>query len=238
MLDLPSDVEKRTRKIIHFDMDAFYASVEILDNPALRGLPVVVGGSPQSRSVVSAASYKAREFGIRSAMPCSKAERLCPNAVFVRPRFERYQEISERIHEIFKKYTDIIEPLSLDEAWLDVTENLIDCPSATWIAQKIKKDIREQTGLTGSAGVSYNKFLAKIASDEKKPDGLFVITPENSADFLKDFHVRKIPGVGKVTAARMELFGIEKGYQLLEKTEDYLTQHFGKLGKYLYDIIR
>ncbi len=226
------------RKIIHLDMDAFYASVEIKDNPSLMGLPVVVGGSPQSRSVVSAASYKAREYGIRSAMPCSKAIRLCPDAVFVPPRFDRYSEISRQIHYIFQKYTELIEPLSLDEAWLDVTHNFIDCPSATWVAEKIKNDIFEATGLTSSAGVSYNKFLAKIASDEKKPDGLFVITPENAAEFLKKIVVRKIPGVGKVTNKKLELLGIEKGYQLLEKPENYLIQHFGKLGKYLFQIIR
>jgi len=165
----------KVRKIIHLDMDAFYASVEIRDNPSLKGLPVVVGGSPESRSVVSAASYKAREFGIRSAMPCSVAKRLCPDTVFLPPRFQRYQEVSNRIHEILKKYTDLIEPLSLDEAWLDVTHNLVNSPSATWIAQNIKDDILHDLGLTSSAGVSYNKFLAKIASDEKKPDGLFVI---------------------------------------------------------------
>lgn len=226
------------RKIIHLDMDAFYASVEIKDDPSLQGLPVVVGGNPDSRSVVSAASYKAREFGIHSAMPCSVAKRLCPNAIFIRPRFERYKEISDHIHQIFRVYTTEIEPLSLDEAWLDVTDNLIDCPSATWIAEKIRKDIKDQLNLTSSAGVSYNKFLAKVASDERKPNGLFVITPENAGEFLRNISVKKIPGVGKVTYKRMQLFGIEKGVQLLAKSEDYLAQHFGKLGHYLYEIIR
>ncbi len=229
---------KEVRKIVHLDMDAFYASVEIKDNPQLAGLPVVVGGSPQSRAVVSAASYKAREYGIRSAMPCSRAQRLCPDAVFLPPRFERYKEISQQIHSIFKKYTSLIEPLSLDEAWLDVTSNFANIPSATWVAMHIKRDIKEQLNLTASAGVSYNKFLAKIASDERKPDGLFVITPENAPAFLEGVAVRKIPGVGKVTAKKLQLFGIEIGYQLLEKTEDFLVQRFGKLGGYLYRIIR
>jgi DNA polymerase IV len=229
---------KEVRKIIHLDMDAFYASVEIKDNPQLAGLPVVVGGNPQSRAVVAAASYKAREYGIHSAMPCSRAQRLCPDAVFLPPRFERYKEISRQIHSIFKKYTDLIEPLSLDEAWLDVTSNFANIPSATWVAMHIKREIKEQLNLTASAGVSYNKFLAKIASDERKPDGLFVITPENAAAFLESIVVRKIPGVGKVTAKKLQLFGIEKGNQLLEKKEDFLIQRFGKLGGYLYRIIR
>ncbi|MCP4757021.1 MAG: DNA polymerase IV [Proteobacteria bacterium] len=233
-----SDITRKIRKIIHLDMDAYYASVEIKDNPDLEGFPVVVGGSPQSRSVVSAANYRAREFGIHSAMPCSMAKRLCPEAVFLPPRFERYQEISNQIHQIFQKYTSIIEPLSLDEAWLDVTDNLIECPSATWIAKLIKQDIKSELGLTSSAGVSYNKFLAKIASDEKKPDGLFVITPENAPVFLENISIKKIPGVGKVTNKKLQLFGIEKGRQLLDKSEVYLVQHFGKLGRYLYQIIR
>lgn len=226
------------RKILHIDMDAFYASVEIKDHPDLKGLPVVVGGSPSSRGVVSAASYKAREYGIRSAMPCSRAQRLCPSAVFVYPRFQRYQEVSSQIHEIFRRYTDMIEPLSLDEAWLDVTINHIGSPSATWVAEHIKRDIRRETGLTASAGVSFNKFLAKIASDEDKPDGLFVITPENAQRFLKEIPVGKIPGVGKVMRSKLELLGIEKGYQLLEKSESYLMEHLGKFGHYLYQIIR
>lgn len=219
-------------------MDAFYASVEIKDNPQLAGQPVVVGGSPQSRAVVSAASYKAREYGVRSAMSCSRAQRLCPDAVFLPPRFERYKEISRSIHEIFSKYTSLVEPLSLDEAWLDVTTNHLDIPSATWVAMYIKKEIKEKLGLTASAGVSYNKFLAKIASDERKPDGIFVITPENAPAFLRTIPVRKIPGVGKVTAEKLLLHGIEKGYQLLEKPEQYLVEKFGKLGGYLYQIIR
>ncbi len=226
------------RKIIHLDMDAFYASVEIKDNPALIDQPVVVGGSPQSRAVVSAASYSAREYGIHSAMPCSRAKSLCPHAVFIFPRFQRYKEISDQIHQVFKQYTNLIEPLSLDEAWLDVTHNHIDCPSATWVAQKIKADIKKKTGLISSAGVSFNKFLAKIASDEKKPDGLFVITPENAQDFLMNINVSKIPGVGKVTKKKLLLLGIENGYQLFEKPESYLRKHFGKFGGYLHQMIR
>lgn len=226
------------RKIIHIDMDAFYASVEIKDNPSLAGLPVVVGGSPQSRAVVSAANYKAREFGIRSAMACSRAQRLCPDAVFLPPRFERYKEISREIHGIFRQHTDLIEPLSLDEAWLDVTVNHRNIPSATWIARAIKEEIKTELDLTASAGVSYNKFLAKIASDEDKPDGLFVITPENASAFLRSIPVRKIPGVGRVTAEKLLLYGIERGDQLLEKPEEYLVDRFGKLGGYLFRIIR
>jgi DNA polymerase-4 len=226
------------RKIIHLDMDAFFASVEIKDKPSLANLPLVVGGDPNSRGVVAAASYKAREFGIHSAMPCSRAYKLCPQAVFVPPRFHRYQEVSSQIHSIFQKYTDIIEPVSLDEAWLDVSQNLINSPSATWLAERIKQDIYAATGLTGSAGVSYNKFLAKIASDEKKPNGLFVITPQTAQNFLKQISVKKIPGVGKVTYDKLHQLGIDKGYHLLEQPEAHLVKHFGKFGGYLYQIIR
>lgn len=226
------------RKIIHVDMDAFYASVEMMDNPILKGKPVVVGGSPESRGVVCAANYEARRFGVHSAMACSRAHRLCPEAIFLRPRFERYKEISQKIHQIFRKYTDIIEPLSLDEAWLDVTDNHINCPSATIIAQKIKQDIKQHVGLTASAGVSYNKFLAKIASNEDKPDGLFVIIPKKAPVFLEKIPLKKIPGVGRVTAKKLKSVGIEYGYQLLEKTEEDLIRRFGKLGHYLYHIIR
>lgn len=226
------------RKIIHIDMDAFYASVEIMDHPHLQGKSVIVGGSPDSRGVVCAASYEARKFGVHSAMACSRAHRLCPEAIFIRPRFERYKEISEKIHRVFRKYTDIIEPLSLDEAWLDVTENHINCPSATIIAQKIKQDIKEHVGLTASAGVSYNKFLAKIASDEDKPDGLFVIIPRKASCFLKNIPLKKIPGVGRVTAQKLRNIGIEYGDQLLKKSEEDLVRILGKLGKYLYSIIR
>ena len=226
------------RKIIHIDMDAFYPSVEILDNPELRGLPVVVGGSPQSRGVVASASYEARKFGVRSAMACALAYKLCPQAIFVRGRMSRYKEISQQIHAIFAQYTDLIEPISLDEAWLDVTENFHHIPSATWLAMNIKEQIKSEVRLTCSAGISYNKFLAKIASDEQKPDGMFVITPDSAQEFLQRMEVRKIPGVGKVTQQKLKSLGVEYGYQLAAKTEQFLIQHFGKNGSYLYHIIR
>jgi DNA polymerase-4 len=227
-----------TRKIIHIDMDAFYPSVEILDNPALKGLPLIVGGDPNSRGVVASASYEARKFGVRSAMACSRAKKLCPHATFLPTRMSRYREISLQIHGIFKQYTDLIEPISLDEAWLDVTENFHHIPSATWVARKIKNQIKIELHLTCSAGVSFNKFLAKIASDEQKPDGLFVITPEMAPQFLHNMEVRKIPGVGKVTRAKLESFGIQYGYQLHEQSEVFLVEHFGKFGTYLFHIIR
>ncbi|MDR4503696.1 MAG: DNA polymerase IV [Candidatus Scalindua sp.] len=226
------------RKIIHVDMDAFYAAVEVLDNPSLKGRPVIVGGSPESRSVVCSASYEARKFGIQSAMPCSLAKRLCPNALFVRPNFARYKEISGRIHEIFKRYTVHIETISLDEAWLDVTVNLKNIPSATRIAQRIKEQIRDELKLTCSAGVSYNKFLSKITSDEKKPDGLFVITPDEAPEFLNSLEVGKVSGVGKVTQKKLETLGIKFGSQLQEKNEEFLVKHFGKMGRHLFHIIR
>lgn len=226
------------RKIIHIDMDAFYPSVEILDNPELRGLPVVVGGSPQSRGVVASASYEARKFGVRSAMACALAYKLCPQAIFLRGRMSRYREISQQIHAVFAQYTDLIEAISLDEAWLDVTENFHHIPSATWLAMKIKEQIKSEVRLTCSAGISYNKFLAKIASDEQKPDGIFVITPDSAHEFLQNMEVRKIPGVGKVTQQKLKGLGIEIGYQLFARTEQFLVQHFGKVGSYLYHIIR
>jgi DNA polymerase-4 len=219
-------------------MDAFYPSVEILDNPKLRGLPVIVGGSPQSRGVVASASYEARKFGVRSAMACALAYKLCPQAIFIRGRLNRYKEISQQIHAIFAQYTNLIEPISLDEAWLDVTENFQHIPSATWIAMKIKEQIKSEIRLTCSAGISYNKFLAKIASDEQKPDGIFVITPDSAQEFLQRMEVRKIPGVGKVTQQKLKGLGVEYGYQLSAKTEQFLVQHFGKVGSYLYNIIR
>ncbi len=226
------------RKIIHIDMDAFYPSVEVLDHPELAGVALIVGGSPESRGVVSSASYEARKFGVRSAMACALAYKLCPHAVFLRPNMQRYREVSHRIHVIFQQYTDLIEPLSLDEAWLDVTENFQEIPSATWIAQRIKQQVREELHLTCSAGVSFNKFLAKIASDEDKPDGLFIITPQSAPEFLHNLAVRKIPGVGKVTQAKLKKLGIEYGHQLLEQPKHALVEHFGKMGSYLYAIIR
>lgn len=226
------------RKIIHVDMDAFYAAVEVLDNPSLKGLPLVVGGNPDSRSVVCSASYEARKFGIKSAMACSVAKRLCPDAVFVRPNMQRYREVSTHIHSIFNRYTNLVEALSLDEAWLDVTNNTTKIPSATWIAGEIKERIKSELNLTCSAGVSFNKFLAKIASDEKKPNGLFVITPGEADQFLHNMPVRKIPGVGKVTEKKLAVLNIKTGSQLRAKAESFLIGHFGKMGSHLFHIIR
>jgi DNA polymerase IV len=221
------------RKIIHIDMDAFYASVEQRDNPALRGKPVAVGGS-QERGVVAAASYEARKFGVHSAMPSLTARRKCPDLIFVKPRFDAYKAISNQICAIFAEYTPVIEPLSLDEAYLDVTENLKGIGSATRIAEEIRERIRAETELTASAGVSYNKFLAKLASDHRKPDGLFVITPAMGPAFVAALPVRKFHGVGPATAKKMQRIGIETGCQLKAQTLAFLEQHFGKAGTYYY----
>jgi len=222
-----------SRKIIHIDMDAFYASVEQRDNPELRGKPVAVGGS-RERGVVAAASYEARKFGVHSAMPSITAKRKCPDLIFVKPRFEAYKAISLQIREIFAAYTPIIEPLSLDEAYLDVTENPKGIISATQIAEEIRARIRAETGLTASAGVSYNKFLAKLASDHRKPDGLFVITPKMGAEFVETLPVRKFHGVGPATAAKMGRLGIKTGLDLRAQNLAVLQQHFGKAGPYYY----
>ena len=203
----------RSRKIIHIDMDAFYASVEQRDNPDLRGKPVAVGGS-RERGVVAAARYEARKFGVHSAMPSIAAKRKCPDLIFVKPRFDAYKAISLQIREIFAEYTPIIEPLSLDEAYLDVTENLKGIALATQLAEEIRAKIRAETGLTASAGVSYNKFLAKLASDHRKPDGLFVITPKMGPAFVETLPVRKFHGVGPATARKMSGLGIETGFDL------------------------
>lgn len=231
-------LEPRDRKIIHVDMDAFYASVEIRDDPALRGLPVVVGGQPNSRGVVAAASYEARKFGIHSAMPCAQAYRRCPQAVFIPPNFDKYRTVSRQIHAVFHQYTDRVEPLSLDEAYLDVTENKMGNPSATWIAQDVKQAIRDQTELTASAGVAPNKFLAKIASDERKPDGLFVVRPGDINRFLEGLALRKIPGVGPVTLERLQGLGAETCGQLQRIPLEVLEHEFGKRGDYFYRIAR
>ncbi len=222
------------RKIIHVDMDAFFASVEILDQPSLQGRPVLVGGSPQSRGVVCAASYEARKFGIRSAMPCAEAYRRCPQAVFLPPRFERYAEISQQVRQIFYQYTDLVEPLSLDEAWLDVTQNLMEVPSATWIAQRIRQEILSQTGLTASAGVSYNKFLAKLATGQNKPDGLTVVPPQKALDFLAPLPVGVLFGVGKVTGAKLVAQGIQRVRDLHRYSLAELENTLGKMGGQLY----
>ena len=227
----------RQRKIIHVDMDAFYASVEQRDNPELRGKPVAVGGS-QERGVVAAASYEARKFGVRSAMPSITAKRKCPDLIFVKPRFDVYKQASLQIRGIFAEYTPIVEPLSLDEAYLDVTENLKGIASATQIAEEIRARIRAETGLTASAGISYNKFLAKIASDYRKPDGLFVITPKMGQAFVEALPVAKFHGVGPATAAKMNRLGIQTGFDLKARTLPFLQQHFGKSGPFFYWIAR
>ena len=225
------------RRIIHVDMDAFYASVEQRDDPALRGRPVAVGGS-RERGVVAAASYEARRFGVRSAMPSVTARRQCPELVFVRPRFDVYRQVSQQIRGIFADYTPLIQPLSLDEAYLDVTAPLLDRGSATAIAQEIRARIRAETGLTASAGVSYNKFLAKLASDHRKPDGLFVITPAMGPGFVEGLRVGRFHGVGPVTAAKMARLGITSGRDLLGCTREFLTLHFGRAGPHYYAIAR
>ena len=225
------------RKIIHIDMDAFFASVEQRDNPELRGKPVAVGGS-RERGVVAAASYEARAFGVRSALPSVTAKRRCPDLIFVAPRFDVYKAVSLQIREIFAEYTPLIEPLSLDEAYLDVTENLKGIASATQIAEDIRAKIRRETNLTASAGVSYNKFLAKLASDHRKPDGLYVITPKMGAAFVENLPVEKFHGVGPATTAKMNRLGIENGLDLRAQTLPFLQQHFGKFGPYYYWIAR
>jgi DNA polymerase-4 len=227
----------RQRKIIHIDMDAFYASVEQRDSPELRGKPVAVGGS-RERGVVAAASYEARRFGVHSAMPSVTAKRKCPELVFVKPRFDVYRALSLQIRAIFAEYTPVIEPLSLDEAYLDVTENLKGMLSATEIAEEIRARIRAETGLTASAGVSYNKFLAKVASDERKPDGLFVIRPKQGPAFIEALPVGKFHGIGPVTRAKMEGLGIRSGGDLRRQALPFLQEHFGKLGTYYFSLAR
>jgi DNA polymerase IV len=227
----------RQRKIIHIDMDAFYASVEQRDNPELRGKPVAVGWSGE-RGVVAAASYEARKFGIHSAMPSVTAKRKCPELIFLIPRFDVYTVVSHQIRQIFAEHTPLIEPLSLDEAYLDVTENLKDIASATEIAEHIRAKIHFETGLTASAGVSYNKFLAKLASNQRKPDGLFVITPRTGPAFVETLPVGKFHGIGPVTSAKMERLGIRIGVDLKAKTLAFLQQQFGKAGAYFYGIAR
>jgi DNA polymerase-4 len=227
----------KIRKIIHIDMDAFYASVEQRDRPELKGKPIVVGGDPNSRGVVAACSYEARKFGIHSAMASSRAYKLCPHTIFLRPRFDVYKSVSTDIRAIFHEYTDIIEPLSLDEAFLDVTENKIGMTSATLIAQEILKEIYKKTGrLTASAGVSFNKFLAKVASDFNKPNGITVVTPDDAADFIDKLPIRKFFGVGKVTEKKMHNLGIKTGDDLKKMEKEKLITIFGKAGHYFYDI--
>jgi DNA polymerase-4 len=227
------------RKIIHIDMDAFYASVEQRDNPDYRGKPIAVGGSPQGRGgVVATASYEARKFGVRSAMPSKKAVQLCPEVIFVRPRFAVYKEVSQKIREIFGRYTDLIEPLSLDEAYLDVTQDKQNIGSAIEIAKLIKQAIKDELQLTASAGVSINKFVAKIASDMNKPDGLTFIGPSNIESFMEKLAVEKFFGVGKVTAEKMKKMGLFTGADLKKLPEDEMVGHFGKAGRFYYQIAR
>lgn len=234
---MPNSDTLPLRKIIHIDMDAFFASVEQRDNPALRGLPVAVGGSSR-RGVVAAASYEARTFGVRSAMPSVTALRRCPDLIFVKPRFDVYQQVSRQIRQIFAQHTDAIEPLSLDEAYLDVSHNKQNIASATRIAEMIRADIARETGLTASAGVSYNKFIAKLASDQNKPDGLCVIRPEQGAAFVAALPVKRFHGVGPRTAEKMAALGVHTGADLASQTEQWLTSHFGSWGSYLHGAAR
>ena len=225
------------RKIIHIDMDAFYASVEQRDNPEYKGKPLVVGGSG-TRGVVAAASYEARKYGIHSAMPSKTAAKKCPFLIFARPRFDVYKQVSDQIRNIFFEYTDLVEPLSLDEAYLDVTHHKKGKPSATLIAIEIKKRIYEETGLTASAGISINKFLAKVASDYKKPNGLYLIKPSDAETFVENLPIEKFFGIGKVTAEKMHKMNINSGADLKKISEYDLIKHFGKAGSYYYHIAR
>ena len=225
------------RKIIHVDMDAFYASVEQRDDPALKGKAVAVGGS-RERGVVAAASYEARRYGVRSAMPSITAARLCPELVFVRPRFDHYRDISHQIREIFYEYTDLVEPLSLDEAYLDVSSNKQGIISATKIAHEIRRKILDRTALTASAGISINKFLAKVASDINKPNGITLIPPDKAEAFLEKLPIEKFHGIGKVTAKKMHRMGIHYGRDLKRYSELQLARRFGKVGRHYFRIVR
>ena len=229
---------KNQRKIIHIDMDAFYASIEQRDNPSLKGKPVIVGGDPKGRGVVATCSYEARKYGIHSAMPCKIAYKRCPYAIFVRPRFEVYRQVSYEIREIFYKYTDLVEPLSFDEAYLDVTENKLNIKYATQIAKLIKREIYEKTRLTASAGVSYNKFLAKLGSDYNKPNGLTVITEDNAQAFLDNLPISKFFGVGKVTQKALHNLGIKTGYDLRQLDMHELEYIFKNRGYLFYQLAR
>ena len=226
------------RKIIHIDMDAFYASVEQRDNPGYRGKPIVVGGRPEQRGAVAAASYEARKYGIHSAMPSRVAQQRCSHLIFVKPRFDVYRDVSRQIREVFFRYTDLVEPLSLDEAYLDVTQNKKNMMSAMAIAREIKQAIRQNTQLTASAGVSINKFLAKIASDLDKPDGLYLIPPQDAAAFVEALPIEKFYGIGKATATKMNAVGIHTGADLKTWSEDALVNKFGRVGHYYYRAAR
>jgi DNA polymerase-4 len=227
----------KNRKIIHIDMDAFYASVEQMDNPKLRGKPVAVGGS-ESRGVVAAASYEARKFGVRSAISGVMAKKYCPEIIFVKPRFDRYKEISSKIQKIFYEYTDLVEPLSLDEAYLDVTQNKEGNPSASLLAEEIRGRIFSELGLTASAGISINKFVAKIASDYNKPNGQKTVNPDEVISFLEELPIRKFYGVGKVTTEKMYQLGIFTGVELKSKSLEFLEKNFGKAGNFYFNVVR
>ena len=237
--DHPADdaADTPVRKIIHVDMDAFYASVEQRDNPALRGKPVAVGGSSR-RGVVAAASYEARKFGVRSAMPSITAKRQCPDLIFVPPRFDAYRDVSYQIRAIFRDYADEVEPLSLDEAYLDVTGDRAGLGSATATAKLIRRRIAKETGLTASAGVSYNKFIAKLASDQNKPDGLTIVPPGRGAAFVQTLSIRRFHGIGPVTAAKMEGLGVFSGADLAAKDREWLAAHFGNSADWLHNLAR
>jgi len=226
------------RKIIHVDMDAFFAAVEQRDHPEYQNKAIIVGGAPNTRGVVATCSYEARKFGIHSAMPSSQAYRLCPQAIFVKPRFQAYKEASSLIRQIFSEYTDLFEPLSLDEAYLDVSDNSSHHGSATLIAKEIKRSILKKTNLVASAGISYNKFLAKIASDMDKPDGLYLITPEQAEQFVEGLAVGKFHGIGKATEKKMHALSIETGWDLKQQSLSFLVQHFGKAGQHYHNIAR
>ncbi len=225
------------RKIIHIDMDAFFASVEQRDDPSLKGKPIAVGGGG-ARGVVASASYEARKYGVKSAMPGMLARKKCPQIIFIKGSFEKYKAVSKVIRDIFHEFTDLVEPLSLDEAYLDVTHNKLSLPSATLIAIEIKKRIVDKTGLTASAGVSYNKFLAKVASDINKPDGIKIIPPSEGPDFLKQLPIGRFHGIGKITAERCKRMGIYNGEDLLKWSQQDLTKIFGKAGTHYFNIVR
>lgn len=226
------------RKIIHIDMDAFFAAVEQRDFPEYSKQPLIVGGQPNTRSVVATCNYEARKYGIHSAMPCSQAYRLCPQAVFVKPRFEAYKAASALIRDVFSRFTDLVESASLDEAYLDVSSTSLHQGSATLIAQDIKQSILNKTHLVASAGVSYNKFLAKIASDKDKPDGLYLITPEQGAQFIEALPISSFHGIGKVTEKKMRALGIKTGRDLKNQSLVFLLQNFGKAGYHYHNIAK
>ncbi len=232
------DKKEQIRKIIHVDMDAYFAAIEQRDFPELRGKPVIVGGAVGERGVVSTCSYEARKYGVHSAMPATIAHKLCPNGIFVRPRFEAYKEATDKIFAIFREYSDLVQPMSLDEAYLDVTTNKLGIPSATHIAQEIRARIKQEVNLTASAGVSYNKFLAKIASDLNKPDGLCVILPKDAIKVLSSLPIGKFHGIGKSTTAQLKNQGIHTGADLLKKELSWLIDNYGKIGYQYYYLVR